>query len=100
VSDAENSPIEVSLSGVGVTPHPAQVSWTASTSAVIGYYVYRATEMDGPYERLTSTPVASSQYTDYDVVDGKTYFYLVASVDSNLVESMYSNQAWATIPVP
>jgi fibronectin type 3 domain-containing protein len=78
--------------------HSAVLSWTASTSIVVGYYVYRGTQTGGPYTRLNSTPVAVTGYTDSTVQSGLTYFYVVTAVDSNNVESVYSNEGSKLIP--
>src|SRR5580704_14375499 len=95
VSNATDSPTSIGLAGTG-TQQAATVAlgWTASTSSVIGYNVYRGTTTGGPYSsKLTSSPVASTQFTDTGVQSGQTYYYVVTSVDSNDVESVYSGQA-------
>ena len=100
VSNATNSPA-ISLSGTGTqqVSHTVGVAWTASTSSVIGYNVYRGTVTGGPYTtKLTSSPVASTQFTDSALQSGHTYYYVVTAVDSSNVESAYSGQATATIP--
>jgi hypothetical protein len=100
-SDATNSPATINVSGTGisVTPHTVALTWTASTSTVSGYNVYRGTTSNGPYTtKLNSSLVTSDQYTDSTVVSGQTYYYVVTSVDSNNVESVDSNQATAVIP--
>ncbi len=45
-----------------------------------GYHVYRASALEGPYGRLTFSPVTTSDYADSTVVSGQTYFYCVSSV--------------------
>jgi hypothetical protein len=100
VSNATDSPTSIGLAGTG-TQQAATVAlgWTASTSSVIGYNVYRGTTTGGPYSsKLTSSPVASTQFTDTGVQSGQTYYYVVTSVNSSEVESAYSGQAVATIP--
>jgi fibronectin type 3 domain-containing protein len=100
VSNATDSPTSIGLTGTG-TQQAATVAlgWTASTSSVIGYNVYRGTTTGGPYSsKLTSSPVGSTQFTDTGVQSGLTYYYVVTSVSSNDVESVYSGQAVATIP--
>ena len=100
VSNATNSPA-ISLSGTGTqqVSHTVGVAWTASTSSVIGYNVYRGTVTGGPYTtKLTASPVASTQFTDTGLQSGQTYYYVVTAVDSSNVESAYSGQATATIP--
>lgn len=99
-SNASNSPATVSLSGLGIqlVTHSATLSWTASSSpGVVGYNVYSATVSGGPYSKLTTTPVAATTYKDGSVQSGKTYFYVITAVNSS-AESVFSNQASATIP--
>ena len=100
VSNATNSPT-VSLSGTGAqqVSHTVGVAWTASTSSVIGYNVYRGTVSGGPYTTmLTASPVAATQFTDTGVQSGQTYYYVVTAVNSSDIESAYSGQATASIP--
>jgi hypothetical protein len=89
-------------SGVQVVPPPVSYSvalqWNPSTSAVIGYNVYRGTVSGGPYTQINPSLVTTTKYQDSDVESGQTYYYVVTSVDSSNVESTYSNQTSATIP--
>jgi hypothetical protein len=100
-SNATNSPTAITLSGTGVavTPHSISLSWTASSSPVSGYNVYRGTTSNGPYAtKLNSSLVTTVDYTDSTVTDGTTYYYVVTSVNSSNVESVDSNQATAIVP--
>jgi hypothetical protein len=101
-SNATNSPTSIALSGTGVQliAHSAALSWTASTSVVSGYNVYRGTASGGPYTKLNSSLIAPIIYTDNTVQSGQTYFYVVTAVDANNVESGYSNEVSAVIPFP
>jgi fibronectin type 3 domain-containing protein len=76
-----------------------RLTWTASTSDVIGYNVYRGTESGGPYTQLNSSLVTATTYGDDAVQPGYTYYYVATSVNSANVESLYSNQAQATVPL-
>jgi len=78
--------------------HSVTLSWTPSTSVVVGYYVYRGTQAGGPYAKLNSTPLAAAPYNDSTVRSGLTYFYVVTAVDSNDIEGAYSNEVSATVP--
>jgi fibronectin type 3 domain-containing protein len=95
-----------SCGGAGQAPQPSvnshvvDLSWTASTSTVAGYYIYRGTTSGGPYTRLNSTLATATTYSDTTVQPGNTYYYVVTSVDSNLVESAYSNEVTAAVPTP
>ena len=44
-------------------PHCA-LSWTASTSTVSGYNIYRSTTSGGPYTRVNASLVVGTLYTD------------------------------------
>jgi fibronectin type 3 domain-containing protein len=76
------------------------LSWTASTSTVIGYNVYRGPVSGGPYTLVNSSLVAGTQYVDSTVLAGQIYYYVATAVASGNVESTYSNQVSATIPTP
>ncbi len=78
--------------------HSVVLSWTASTSAVSGYNIYRGTTSGSPYTRLDSSVDSTTTYTDSSVQAGLTYYYVATAVDSNGVESTNSNEVSATIP--
>jgi hypothetical protein len=100
-SNATNSPPPAALSGTGTVPHSVDLSWTASTSSgVAGYNVYRGSQSGGPYTLVNSSVITGSSFTDSTVVSGSTYFYVTTAVDGSLVESTYSNEAQAVIPIP
>jgi hypothetical protein len=99
-SNATNPTASVSLSGTGVQPvtHMVSLSWTASTSTVTGYNVYRSTVSGGPYTKVNSSVVAATTYSDSAVQASTTYFYVITSVDAQGVESAYSNEVSVTVP--
>jgi hypothetical protein len=99
-SNATNSPATVTLSGTGVQPvsHSVTLTWTASTSTVSGYNVYRSSVSGGPYTKLNSAPVASTTYVDTTVQASQTYFYVITSVDASNVESAFSTEVSVTVP--
>jgi fibronectin type 3 domain-containing protein len=76
------------------------LNWTASSSTVVGYNIYRAYSPAGVYARVNSSLATTTQFIDTNVLPGTTYFYAVTSVDSNNVESATSNEASATVPSP
>ena len=100
-SNAQNSAVQVAISGTGITAqvgaHSVTLSWTPSTSQVNGYYIYRSSISGGPYAKLNAALDPASSYTDASLTSG-TYFYVVTSVDPNGVESGYSNEVAVTIP--
>ena len=99
-SSAIGSPATVSLSGTGIAPvqHSVALSWTASTSTVSGYNVYRGTASGGPYTRINSSLVGTLSYTDSTVQSSTTYYYVTTAVDASGNESAYSNEVPASIP--
>jgi hypothetical protein len=101
-SNATIPAISITLSGTGVqtVQHSVALSWTASTSSVVGYNIYRGSVSGGPYTLLTSSPVAGTSYTDLTVQAGQIYFYVVTAVAASGTESVFSNEVSATIPTP
>jgi hypothetical protein len=99
-SNASNSPTTVSLTGTGASPiqHTVSVSWTPSSTTYAGFNLYRGTTSGGPYTKLDSSLLASSSFSDGSVSSGQTYYYVATEVDSNGVESAYSNESAAAIP--
>ena len=99
-SNATNSPDTISLSGTGVSQvnHSVSLSWTPSTSTVVGYNSYSSTTSGGPYTKLTSNPNPTTSFTDTTVKSGLTYYYVVTAVNSSNVESVLSAEIPAIIP--
>ena len=79
-------------------PKTVLLQWGASPSPVNGYRVYRGTVTGGPYVDQTSGALPALSYNDSSVTAGSTYYYVVTSIDSNGVESAYSNEAKAAVP--
>jgi hypothetical protein len=100
-NSATTSPLTIPLSGNAVKSigHSVALAWNASNSSgVVGYNVYRGTASGGPYTKLTSSAISETRYTDTSVEAGRTYYYVVTSVDSDGLESSHSNQASAIVP--
>jgi fibronectin type 3 domain-containing protein len=83
-----------------VGPHSVTLSWSASTSPVDGYYVYRRSAPGANYVRLNSEPLKATQYTDTTVESSHSYTYYVTAVDSRKIESTASTMVSATVPAP
>lgn len=100
-SNATDSPTSAALKGTGAAAgsHEADLSWQASDGAV-GYNVYRGNSHGGPYSLLNTALDASTNYADTNVTGGATYFYVATAVNSDGVESVYSNEAKVVIPKP
>lgn len=101
-SNDPNSPAVMSLSGSGFTPtaHSVDLNWGASSSTVAGYRVYRSTQPGTGYQLISSLLLAGTAFTDSSVQSGLTYYYVVTAVDSQNLESNFSNEATAAIPIP
>lgn len=100
-SSSASSPINLTLSGNGVSPvHSATVNWDSSKSSVVGYNIYRTPAAYESWAKLNSTPVIANSYTDWDVQSGKAYLYTVTSVSPANVESVFSDASMSTIPSP
>jgi hypothetical protein len=95
-SNASNSQASESLAGTGAMPQ-VSLSWTASTSDVSGYNVYRGTA-PGSYSRINTTLDPTTTYTDSSVASGKTYYYAVTAEDSSGKESTYSAAVQVVVP--
>jgi hypothetical protein len=81
------------LSQIGV-----KLNWEESPASVAGYVIYRSLEPSGPYTRISSSAVASSEYVDTGLAAGHTYYYVVTAVDADEVETEYSTPISATVP--
>ncbi len=100
ISDAEDSPTLEHVTGVGAAPssHSVSLSWDPGDGNAVGYNIYRGTAQAGPYQKINSALEASTNYTDYTVELGQTYFYVTTEVNGQGEESGYSNVAEAQIP--
>ncbi len=97
-SNATGSPTTVTLSGTGVAAatYAVTLNWSASTSTVSGYNVYRSTTNGSNYAKINTALVTALTYVDSNVQSG-TYYYVTTAVDSSGIESAYSNQATANV---
>ena len=93
--------ITIPLSGTGIqqaAQHSVSLTWAASSSPVIGYFIYRRTGTAGAYSRVDSAADSSTSFTDSSVVGGSTYDYVVTAVSAENVESAFSAEVSVTIP--
>ena len=97
-----SSTLPMSGSGVAApTQHSVALSWNPSTSSnVVGYYVYRGSQPGGAYSKINSSLASGTGYTDFAVLGGQTYYYVVTAVDITGAESGYSSSVNAVIPFP
>ena len=90
--------IPLTASGAASSQSAIKLNWEESPVSVAGYVVYRSVDSSGPFARVSSEAVPSGQYTDTGLAAGHTYYYVVASLDSDEVESEYSEPIAATVP--
>jgi len=99
-----NSPtpsVAIPVTGTGAAaPAPPQVAltWGESSTSVSGYNVYRSPVTGGPYTKINPSLVPVMSYTDQTVAAGNTYYYVVTSVGTDNLESVYSPQVEASVP--
>jgi hypothetical protein len=96
-SDATNGAVKETLAGTGTAPQ-VSLTWSASTSQVAGYNVYRRLAGSGSYKKINSSLDPGTQFTDATVAQGKTYEYVTTAVNSKGEESAYSSPAEVEIP--
>jgi fibronectin type 3 domain-containing protein len=60
--------------------------------------VYRSTVSGSAYRKINSSLVIGFNYSDATVQNSITYYYVTTAVDSNGVESSFSNEVSAPIP--
>jgi hypothetical protein len=95
-SDASNSPASEGAAGTGTAPQ-VSLAWSASTSQVQGYNVYRGIA-PGVYSKINGALDQNTSYTDTTVAAGQTYYYAATAVSASGQESSYS--APVTVAVP
>ena len=79
--------------------HSVSIAWQASSSpGVASYNVYRSAVTGGPYTRVGTA--TGTSFTDTAVQSGKTYFYVVTSLNASQVESAISPEITVTVPTP
>jgi hypothetical protein len=78
--------------------HKVNLSWKASTSAIVGYNVYRRGASG--VVKLNSEPVPGTAYVDTSAQSGQTYFYLTKAVNPRGTESAPSNEVRVDVPTP
>jgi hypothetical protein len=79
-------------------PHRTVLTWQASRSPVAGYNVYRREAPGANFLKVNSSLVQGLTYTDGSVENGKIYYYVTRSVDSQGSESFNSNVCAVVVP--
>jgi dienelactone hydrolase len=79
------------LTGVPASNTSVKLNWTQGAGET-GFEVYRGMAAGGPYTFVSLRPANAVTYTDTGLIAGKTYFYVMRSVN-NTGASAASNEA-------
>jgi peptidase C25-like protein/VCBS repeat protein len=92
-------PVNLAVVGSGTT---AELTWARSAASdLMGYNVYRSTNVAGPYVKINRVPTdRSGQFKDEGIAPLTTYYYKVSAVDSSGNESSQSTTASVTTSPP
>lgn len=92
---------EVATNWFSLTPtgQPLSIAlmWNPSTSAVLGYNIYRGTIAGGPYQKINLNPIIAAPYVDTTILPGNFYAYVATAFDAS-GESIFSNEASLRVP--
>jgi glycosidase len=89
--------VPANLHLVEASPSFISLAWDAAPDAdLYRYEVYRSDAMGGPYSKMADVAAPATTYTDWDVSNGATYYYVVLSTDTSYNKSDFSNEAEAT----
>jgi glycosidase len=82
---------------VEAAPSFLHVAWDAVADAdLYRYEVYRAGSAGGPYTKVSDVLAPQTDYSDWGVVTGTTYYYVVAATDTSFNRSAFSAELGAT----
>jgi fibronectin type 3 domain-containing protein len=85
VSEIPAAPTGLELDVAGST---ASLDWDDNTeSDLAGYNVYRSTRADGVYQKMNSSLLALSSFTDSSADEHTAYYYYVTAMDTDHNES-------------
>jgi archaellum component FlaF (FlaF/FlaG flagellin family) len=97
--ETEGTPVVIQLTGVGAQKgQSVSLNWDESTSPAVRYFVYRSSKPSGPYTKLNPKATSETSYIDSSVASGQMYFYVVTSVNSENIESTFSERVSVTVP--
>ena len=81
------------------TTHSVALTCTASTTLGVTYNFLRGTVSGGPYSQVNLGPTSVCTFTDPQVSNGATYYYVAVSFDATTGStSGFSNEAKVVIP--
>ncbi|CAN5752187.1 alpha-amylase family glycosyl hydrolase [soil metagenome] len=88
--------VPTGLHVVSASPAGVQLAWdpVSADPTLYGYEVRRSSTSGGPYTTLAL--VTGTDYTDANIAEATTYYYVVRSVDTSFNRSAHSAQVSAT----
>jgi hypothetical protein len=100
LASTAGSPIRITLYGEAEnkSERPITLHWDPNEQSNQGYYVYRGTALQGPFEKLNSVPVATPEFTDETSSAGRQYFYVVTTVNESGDEGPFTEPVVAQAP--
>lgn len=87
------------LTAAAVSATEIDLAWTAPSSTLTGYNIYRGTAQGAESATPIATAVSGVTYADKSVAAGTHYWYEVAALNSN-AQGPNSNEASASTPAP
>jgi glycosidase len=79
------------------SPSFISLAWDPVSDAdLYRYEVYRGDAAGGPYEKIANVVAPTTEYSDWNVTTGATYYYVVLAADTSFNKSGYSNEAEGT----
>ena len=83
-----------SLSVMSTPEGMMSAAWVYTGSSTAGYNLYRSLTSGGPYTRVNNSLIIQTNYTDTVLLNGITYYYVVAAIDLIGNEGAYSNEVF------
>jgi hypothetical protein len=79
----------------------AVLDWREAEESVLGYHVYRGPDPEGPFKRLTSSPITSTRFVDsQQPVMGATYMVRALKLEHSGSGSYYNLSEGSFVTVP
>jgi len=72
--------------------------WQASTTLNARYNVYRGPSAGNHPDKLNSTPIEGTTFTDTNAVSGQTYWYAVRAINEKGEESSEFSETSVKVP--
>jgi glycosidase len=89
--------IPTNLRLVEASPSFVRLAWDPVGDAdLYRYEVYRGDAEGGPYDKIADVLAPATEYTDWNVATGSSYYYVVVATDTSFNRSGDSNEVMVT----